>query len=65
MPNLSEDDADILRRVAEGLGNRDISIEFGITETAVKTALQRIFSQLQVHNRAEAVAVAMRLGIID
>lgn len=65
LPDLGEDDADILKRVAQGLGNRDISIEFGITETAVKTALQRIFSQLQVHNRAEAVAVAMRLGIID
>jgi NarL family two-component system response regulator YdfI len=65
LPQLDLEDSAILNRVAKGLGNRDISIEFDITETAVKTALQRIFTKLQVHNRAEAVAVALRLGIID
>jgi DNA-binding NarL/FixJ family response regulator len=65
LPTLDEEDSAILKRVAQGLGNRDISIEFGITETAVKTSLQRVFTRLQVHNRAEAVAVALRLGLID
>ncbi len=65
LPNLDSDDGDILKMVAQGLGNRDIAGELGITETAVKTSLQRIFSRLEAHNRAEAVAVAMRLGLID
>jgi DNA-binding NarL/FixJ family response regulator len=65
LPSLVDEDVAILRSVARGLGNRDISQDFAITETAVKTSLQRIFSQLHVHNRAEAVAVALRLGIID
>ena len=65
LPRLDDDDSAILRRVASGMGNRDIAIEFELTETAVKTALQRIFTKLQVHNRAEAVAVALRLGLID
>jgi DNA-binding NarL/FixJ family response regulator len=65
LPDLDPEDGAILGMVAKGLGNRDIAADIGITETAVKTSLQRIFSRLEAHNRAEAVAVAMRLGLID
>ncbi len=65
LPDLSAAERRILQFVAGGRGNREIAAELEITEPAVKAALQRIFKKLRVGGRSEAVAVGMRLGLID
>ncbi|MBI5156572.1 MAG: response regulator transcription factor [Acidimicrobiia bacterium] len=62
---LSPQDREILRLVADGLGNRDIARRIGHSEAAVRAALQSIFKALAVHSRQEAVAAALRLGVFD
>lgn len=55
----------ILDLVAQGLGNREIADELGQSDNYVKDHLRVIFDRLGVTGRAEAVAVAMRTGIIE
>jgi two-component system nitrate/nitrite response regulator NarL len=49
----------VLRLVAEGLGNREIAEQVGVTEAAVKATLQRLFAKLGVRTRAKLVGVAL------
>ncbi|MFQ5554295.1 MAG: response regulator [Acidimicrobiia bacterium] len=65
LPDLTEQERRILALIADGLGNREIADDLGITEPGAKAALQRIFKRLRVKGRSEAVAVALRLGLID
>jgi DNA-binding NarL/FixJ family response regulator len=58
-------ECDILRLVADGLGNRQIAIRMAMPESSVKTAMRQIFGKLGAHGRSEAVAVAMRRGLIN
>jgi DNA-binding NarL/FixJ family response regulator len=55
----------VLRLVADGLSTMDIASELGVSEAAVKTSLQQTFDRLGVSSRAEAVALALRRGLID
>jgi DNA-binding NarL/FixJ family response regulator len=62
---VSPDEREILRLVAEGLGNREIAVRIGRTEGAVRVTLNAIFKRLGVHSRPEAVAAVIRLGALD
>ncbi|EME99077.1 response regulator transcription factor [Streptomyces mobaraensis NBRC 13819 = DSM 40847] len=57
-PTLTPRELDILGRLAEGLGNRDIARTLFISQATVKTHLGRIYDKLGVDTRAGAVAVA-------
>ncbi|MFV1960423.1 MAG: response regulator [Acidimicrobiia bacterium] len=61
---LSSREIDTLGMLAEGLDNRAIAERIGLSEAAVKAQLRAIYSRLDVTRRSEAVAVALRLGII-
>jgi DNA-binding NarL/FixJ family response regulator len=61
----ADDRLDLLRLVAAGLSNAEIGDELGIAESAVKTALRSAFGELGTASRAEAVAAALRRGLID
>ncbi len=61
---LSSREVDMLRMLAEGLDNRAIAGRLGVSEAAAKAQLRAIYSRLEVKRRSEAVAVALRLGII-
>ncbi len=61
---LSPREVDTLGMLAEGLDNRAIAERIGLSEAAVKAQLRTIYSRLDVTRRSEAVAVALRLGII-
>ncbi len=52
---LSRREADVVRLVAEGLTNRAISAELGLTEHTVRNYLFRIFDKLGVSTRVELV----------
>jgi len=64
-PQLSERETDILRRVSEGLTNKQIGLQLHISEATVKTHLIHIFSKLHVSDRAAAVRSAIERGILQ
>jgi len=52
---LSRREADVVRLVAEGMTNRAISAELGLTEHTVRNYLLRVFDKLGVSSRVELV----------
>lgn len=62
---LSTRDRDVLQLVAQGLTNKQIADEIKVSEATVRTYLKSIYALLQVNSRSEAVAVALREGIIE
>lgn len=59
-PALTEREREILGRLAEGLGNREIARSLFLSEATVKTHLARVYAKLGVRTRAGAVAAATR-----
>jgi DNA-binding NarL/FixJ family response regulator len=55
----------VLQLLAQGLPNKRICQQLGLTEDTVKTHLKALFSHLNVHNRTECVAVATRCNLLD
>lgn len=55
---------EILRMVAAGLTNDSIASLLGVTSETVKTHLSRAFHRLGARDRASAVAICMRRGLL-
>jgi len=55
----------VLDLMTQGLKNKQIASELGISETTVKSQLRVIYSHLDASSRVEAVAAALRLGIVE
>ncbi len=62
---LSEREVAILRLVAEGLSNYEISQRISLSENTVKYHLKNILQKLNAHNRTEAVTFAIRSGLLE
>jgi DNA-binding NarL/FixJ family response regulator len=62
---LSPREIEVLRLLAQGLGNRAIAAGLFLTEATVKTHLVRIYRKLDADNRAGAVSEAVRRGIVE
>jgi two-component system, NarL family, nitrate/nitrite response regulator NarL len=63
-PHLTDRELDVLRALAEGLGNKQIGGRLGISSSTVKYHLQSIFSKLGVRTRSEAVSYGLRHGVV-
>ena len=63
--NLTERERQVLQLLAEGLTQTAIAGELYISPKTVGTHIQRILTKLGVHSRAEAVASAFRLRLVD
>jgi DNA-binding NarL/FixJ family response regulator len=61
---LSKREREILQKVADGSTTRQVATELGISPHTVKTHLERIFEKLGANDRAQAVAIAIRTGIV-
>jgi DNA-binding CsgD family transcriptional regulator len=59
---LSAREQEVLRAVANGATNREIAEQLWISPHTVRTHLQHIFQQLNVHTRTEAAALLRNLG---
>ncbi|MGY1433710.1 response regulator [Streptomyces reniochalinae] len=59
-PALTPRESDILGRLVQGLGNREIARALFLSEATVKTHLGRVYAKLGVRTRAGAVAAAAR-----
>lgn len=55
----------VLVLIANGNTNRAIARRLELTEETVKSRMQSILRKLRVGDRAQAVAVALRLGLLD
>ena len=61
---LSDREMEVLRVMAEGLGNREIGARLYVSEATVKTHVQRILRKLDAASRTQAVARARELMLI-
>lgn len=61
---LTRREHDVLRLMAEGLGNKQIAERLGITEHTAKFHVHTILGKLGTQSRTEAVVSAARLGLI-
>ena len=63
--DLTPRELEVLKLLADGLGQKKIAQALFITPKTVATHIQRILTKLDVHSRAEAVAYAHRSRIVD
>lgn len=61
---LTERELDILVLIARGLGNKEIAATLCISQNTVKTHVRHILEKLNLSNRAEAAAYAVRAGLV-
>ncbi|GMQ84978.1 MAG: response regulator transcription factor [Acidimicrobiia bacterium] len=62
---MSPRERQVLQLIANGYENKQVATELGLSEATVKSYLRGIFERLEVTSRAQAVAVALRLGVIE
>lgn len=63
--DLTERETDVLNQIAGGNRNRDIAEKLFIAEETVKVHIRHIMGKLGANDRTEAVAIAVRRGIIQ
>lgn len=63
--SLTEREIDVISRVAGGNRNRDIAEQLVISEETVKVHMKHIMEKLGATDRTQAVAIAIRRGIIQ
>ena len=61
---LTERESEVLVMLARGKANKEIARELHIGQQTVKTYVSHIFDKLGVHSRTQAVAHALRLGLM-
>jgi len=61
---LTNREVEVLRLVARGMRNKEIAAELHISDETVQGHVKNILAKLAVHDRTEAVAVAIRRGIV-
>lgn len=64
-PPLSKREKEILQKVAYGATTKEVARDLGISPHTVKTHLERIFEKLGANDRAQAVAIAIRSGLVE
>ena len=63
-PKLTYRQMQVLGLVADGLSNKEIARQLGLSENTVKIHVSRVFRALDVGNRTQAALVARRRGIL-
>ena len=65
MDALTPREVEVLRLVAQGLSNRQISAQLTTTEATIKTHVSSILSKLHLANRVQAALYALQEGSLD
>jgi DNA-binding NarL/FixJ family response regulator len=61
---VSRRERDVLELLAEGCSTREIAVRLAYSERTIKNVLQELTTRLQLRNRTQAVAHAVRNGWI-
>ncbi|HXU80457.1 MAG TPA: response regulator transcription factor [Polyangia bacterium] len=61
---LTEREVEVLRRIAEGLSNKEIGEQLGISESTVKTHVNHLLEKLGVTDRTKALVLALKRGLV-
>jgi len=61
---LTPRELDVLRLVAQGLGNKEIAAELDLSAHTVKYHLASVLAKLGVRSRTEAVSRGIRTGLL-
>lgn len=62
---LTERELQVLHGMSQGKSNAAIARELFISEDTVKTHARRLFRKLEVNDRAQAVALGFRRGLVS
>jgi two-component system NarL family response regulator len=63
-PALTRRERQVLQQIADGASNRDVSQALALSERTVGVYVSRILDKLDAQSRTEAVAIALRRGIV-
>lgn len=62
-PSLTEREQEVLRGIFEGLSNKEIAAQIGVSESAVKATLQQLFQKTRVRTRSQLVRIALEMSL--
>lgn len=65
MSLLTEQELRVLKLVAEGYHNKQISTELNVSVSVIKSCLEDIYQKFGVHNRVQAVVQAIHLEVLN
>jgi DNA-binding NarL/FixJ family response regulator len=63
-PSLTPRELDVLRLVSRGRTNKEMAAAMFVSEETIKTHMKGLFQKLGVHDRAEAVGIALQRGLL-
>ena len=63
-PQLSPRESEVLTLLADGLGVAAIARQLFVSESTAKTHISKIYEKLGAANRAQAISIAMRSGLL-
>lgn len=63
--SLSAREVEVMKLIAQGMTNYEITSSLGVSLTTVKRHLMEIFSKLGAGSRTEALAISLRSGILS
>ena len=61
---LTDRELDVLQRLAHGRSTKEVAAEIAVSEETVKSHVKQIFKKLGVRDRTQAVAEALRRGLV-
>jgi DNA-binding NarL/FixJ family response regulator len=62
--DLTAREIQVLRLLAEGLGNKEIAARLGISDHTAKFHISSILAKLGASSRTEAVTIGIRMGLV-
>src|ERR1035437_1899144 len=61
--SLTEREQEVLRGIFEGLSNKEIAAQLGVSDGAVKATLQQLFQKTRVRTRSQLVRIALETSL--